>query len=625
MVNFSKKYFSVFFFLVLMAFGLGQEKNTIDSLESLLKKETSDSAKVGLLLSISENLRFVNFGEALEKAIQGKNLSEKTGYKNGIANSALHAGLANYFQGNFEKALAFYLEALRIFEEIGDSRGEAVSLNNIGNLYRKNGDYKNAVENFSKAETICKEMGHERELAVCFDNLGVAFDEMNELGKALDYYLKSLAIDRKLGFFSDIPYSLINAAGIYAKKGDYQRAQDFYRESLEIREELNDRSGMAIILNDLGELHRMKKDFPKAISSFKQALALSVEIKYKDLERHIYQMLAETYALQNNFSEAYRYSGLSYAIKDEIFNEQKSRQIAEVKTRYETEKKEKEIEIQDLKIRDQEMQLSQRNIFIIVLFAGLVMITLLTLLVYRQQKLKQKQIRDRATIEKQEQRLGAIIEGEEKERRRLSEELHDGLGQLLSTVKLNISGLEGNVVEEKENHLVNSLSLIDEACSELRNISHNLMPGALIKLGLIPALREFTDKINQAGNITVIIQTHGINDRFGSTIETGLFRIIQEVCNNIIKHAKANKVTIQLIKDENLLTVMIEDDGVGFDINKIDNSNGIGWKNIKSRVTFLKGIFDIDSHHNRGTTVTIEIPVMSTTVHSDKTEKFSDA
>lgn len=608
MLNFNLKYSVSILISFSFLFCSGEEQNIIDSLENLLGT-MSDTGKVNLLNRLSENYRAINFAKAMEKATQAKELAEKNGFKKGSAKSSSQAGLAYYFQGNYDNALQSYFEAMKIYETIGEKGGIAITLNDIGNVYRKNGDSKNALKSFLRAEKIFSENNDKRGVAICYDNTGVVYSEMKEHDLALEYFLKSLAIDREMDFKPDIPYSLMNAAGIYSIKGQYEKAEEFYAESLQIREELKDKSGIAITLNDMGELNLMRKDFRKAVEYFEHALKIALEIKFKDLTRHIYQMLSETFAMQNKFDVAYRYAILSTALKDEIFNEQKSKQIAEMQTKYDTEKKEKEIEIQNLKIHDQQMKLSQRNIFILILFAGLIMITAIAFLIYRQEKLKQKQITDKALMEQQELRIRAIIEGEEKERRRLAQELHDGLGQMLSTVKLNISGLEGNVINQKEKQLNASLSLLDESCHELRNISHNLMPSALIKLGLIPALKEFTDKINHSGDLKIHLQTHGIQDRLNSSVETGLYRIIQELLNNIIKYAKAKNVTIQLIKDENQLTTMVEDDGIGFDLKSIEHSDGIGWKNIKSRVQFLNGNFDIDSHPNRGTTVTIDIPV----------------
>lgn len=585
-----------------------EENKAIDSLKILLSKTTEDTVRVNILNQLSEKYLATDFTRALDNARQAKELAEKAAFRKGSAHSSSLEGLAFYFQGNYDKALQSYLEAIKIYESTGDKGGIAIMLNHIGNVYRKNGDFKTSLENFMKAEKLFSEINDRRGVAVCYDNIGVVYSEINDNDQALEYYLKSLAIDREFGFKADIPYSLINAAGIYSAKGNYEKAEEFYEESLKYREELNDKNGIAINLNDMGELYLRKKDFSKAIDFFERALKISLEINYKDLSSHIYQMLSEAYAMKQKYAEAYRYRNLSYNLRDEIFNEQKSKQLAELKTKYETEKKEKEIEIQDLKIRDQQMKLNQRNIFIAILVAGIIMISAIGILIYRQEKLRQKQIKDKAVIEQQELRLRAIIEGEEKERRRLAQELHDGLGQLLSTVKLNISGLDVNVSGKKEKQLHTSLALIDDACQELRNISHNLMPSALIKLGLIPALKEFTDKINHSGILKIHLQSHGIEQRLNSSIETGLYRIIQELLNNTIKYAHAKNVTIQLIKDENLLTTMIEDDGSGFDVQSIEKSNGIGWKNIKSRVQFLRGNFDIDSYPGRGATITIEIP-----------------
>lgn len=209
---------------------------------------------------------------------------------------------------------------------------------------------------------------------------------------------------------------------------------------------------------------------------------------------------------------------------------------------------------------------------------------------------------------KQSARMSAIIETEEKERKRVAEELHDGLGQLLSTARLNISGI-GTGLQEKDHTLwKNSLDLLDEACSEVRSISHNMMPGALIRSGLIEAIDDLVEKINAAGTLQVTFDTE-VNERFPEIIEVAVFRITQEVLNNMMRHAEASRIAITLQKVSGDLQLTITDNGKSFDVNSIPESEGIGWKNIYSRVEMLNGNLNVTSEKEKGTSVYLSVPL----------------
>ncbi len=222
---------------------------------------------------------------------------------------------------------------------------------------------------------------------------------------------------------------------------------------------------------------------------------------------------------------------------------------------------------------------------------------------------------DKELANQRDIRSKAVIEAEEKERRRIAQDLHDGVGQILSAAKLNLSGLEDKLkLENPEQSLLlsNALELVNDSVKEVRSVSHNMMPNTLIKLGLASAVREFITKIASVPNLRIDLQIVGMEERLENTVETVLYRVIQEVVANIIKHAKANEISMQLIRHDNELTIMIEDNGVGFDKNNITKFEGIGLKNIISRIEFLNGNVDFDSTPGQGTTVVIEIPIVPT-------------
>jgi signal transduction histidine kinase len=476
-------------------------------------------------------------------------------------------------QGNYQEALRYNERAMKFRVDLKDSLGIAFSYTNLGLTYRNLNKDDKAEENFLQALSIFTRLGYKKGIAAANNSLGI----------------------------------------IYKTRKQYDKALTSYKTALQIFNELNDKMGKATAMSNLASVYGKNKNKSEAENYFKQAETLATEAKSFEVLMDLYDLYSVYYEENTDFKNALKYHLLYTTARDSLRSKENSNALAEVKTRYETDIKEKENDnlkdenkIKDLTIVQKN---TQRNIFII-LFGSVIIIGFL---LYGRFKLKKREELNKQLISQQELRSKAIIEAEEKERTRIARELHDGIGQQLSAVKLNISGLQAslntNSIEEKI-MLQNAIDLIDESVKEVRVVSHSMMPNALIKSGLVSAVKEFINKISSSGSLKINLEIVGLSERLEQTVETVLFRVLQELVNNIIKHAKASEVSIQLIRHEEELTILIEDNGVGFDVDKVlAKEGGIGLKNIQSRVAFLNGQVFFDSHLNKGTTVTIEIPV----------------
>lgn len=209
--------------------------------------------------------------------------------------------------------------------------------------------------------------------------------------------------------------------------------------------------------------------------------------------------------------------------------------------------------------------------------------------------------------------LNAMILGQENERQRLAKEIHDGIGPLMSTIKMNLESVKSeltNIQPKTMQKIANLEELVQNVAIDVRSISHALMPSAIKDFGLVSTVDNLAVKVNSSETISVQFFHNGMEGRFNPEIEMGFYRIIQELLNNAFKYANAETITIQLIKYPEHITLTVEDDGNGFDINQIDSSrNGIGLNNIKARVIALNGFLNIDSSPGRGVTTTIEVPI----------------
>ena len=225
------------------------------------------------------------------------------------------------------------------------------------------------------------------------------------------------------------------------------------------------------------------------------------------------------------------------------------------------------------------------------------MIAIILLIRSRARK-KQALLQKEAQVKLKETQIEAAITSQEKERSRFAKDLHDGFGQMISILNLNLQSLEK---KESNPHDVfdRSTKVLDEMYQELKSICFNLMPQTLIKKGLVAALQEFAVRINVTGQKQVITDFYGLEDRMTDLQEISLYRISQEWVNNVLKYSDAQKITIQITKDEEEITLLIEDDGSGFEPTLLKNGKGNGWRNMNSRTNLIHGTLELDTMAGR--------------------------
>lgn len=220
-------------------------------------------------------------------------------------------------------------------------------------------------------------------------------------------------------------------------------------------------------------------------------------------------------------------------------------------------------------------------------------------------------IEDVSTIKEMEaEAITSMLEGQEQERKRLAREIHDGVGPMLSTVKHHLESIRTEVhtdsrLREKFDRISD---LIDNLATEMRDISHALMPKALMDFGIVSALQNFTEKLSNK-KVNIQFLHLGMEGRLPQLVELGLYRIAQELVGNALKHAKASHISIQLIKHEHSVVLIVEDNGIGFNLADIENIDGIGLQNIETRAQSLGGICDLDAGLGMGVTATVDIPI----------------
>lgn len=364
-----------------------------------------------------------------------------------------------------------------------------------------------------------------------------------------------------------------------------------------------------------------KKKIVEAESFANQSLQLAITSNMIEHIGKAYTVLADIAVLKGDFKTNNFYAIKSDSIRTLLLNESVAENIQELEAKYESEKKEQQINDlkQEAEIKD--LSIQQNQLLNFILIGSLVAVLAIALLARRAYQQKKKILeRDNslnqsriAELEKEKQLLAseAVIKGQDEERGRLARDLHDGLGGLLSGVKFSLTNMKSNVVLDGESALVfeRSLDMLDHSISELRRVAHNMMPEVLVKFGLAEALKSYCDHLAESKIYKIDFQFIGIKDRLEKNTEIFIYRIIQELLNNISKHAQATHVLVQLAQQENELNITVEDNGKGM-TNDITQSTGAGWANIRSRVDYLKGKLDIQSSPGQGTSIHITIPVL---------------
>ncbi len=349
------------------------------------------------------------------------------------------------------------------------------------------------------------------------------------------------------------------------------------------------------------------------------ALPAAIEGKHLKSQIEILQDLATTEEKDNKPGAAYKYLKQVVSLRDSLNMENTKRTIAEIENKYQAAEKSKEIAQLNADKKIQSLNINQKSTLNYFLAGALAAFLLVAFLGYRnlrhrhqlvkqKEALQQQQIRE---LEKDRQLVAvdSMLKGQEEERSRLAKDLHDGLGGLLSGVKFSLRNMKDNLVMTPENMVVfeRSLDMIDTSIKELRRVAHNMMPEMLTKFGLDEALKEYCNAINTTRLLTVKYQSVGMESRIANAAEIIVYRIVQELLNNTMKHASATEVFVQLVRQENRLNIVVEDNGKGFDTSILKDGKGAGLVSIQSRVDYLKGQLDIHSSAGKGTLVNIEL------------------
>lgn len=538
--------------------------------------------------------------------------------------------------GQFEKARKFFVDGIQKADEVKDDFNKYMAMSNLGNMCMQEKKYAEATKLMKECGVYYEKVKMKYGLFITYNNLGAIQIRQENYAASIPLLKQSLANIHPKDK-TNLVISQQNIAYAYTMLHNYSEAEKWFAlAETEVAQGGITPYAMGELYNHRATLDSLKGDYQKALEHKNKFYALSnnqlnekiskqineLQTKYetskKEKQISLLNKENDIKALQlnNNALEISRnkslltaqdqqltINGLELANKNQIVANQK----------LDTEKKtqnikalEKQSRIQNLELQNKKLELEQRNLlmgsgFILFLALGGISFSF-----YKRNQLKQQNLLQTEIYKQQEIATKSVFEGEQNERIRIARDLHDGIGQMLSVVKMNVSTLppDNKTVE-------NTLNLVDKTITELRSISHNLIPEAL-NFGLFAALEDICQKINSTGKTkaTLNVEPSLQVQKLSQQNELSIYRIVQEVLNNMIKHANANSISLNIEKVSANMLITIKDDGKGFDAAKINESKGIGWKNILARVNLMDGEMKIESEQLIGTQIEISIPTL---------------
>lgn len=554
-------------------------------------------------------------------------------------------------QGKYSEALSIYNKTLKnLNKDQLTEQGKICFL--IGNIFYYQGQRDSSINYFYKALSIGEKLSNAEIIARAHQGIGAVYGEQKKYVAALAERNKAVYWARQS---NDDPFLLTStlisqALGNFWLKR-YTTAMEIYKEATPLAEKVKDYKALRTAYMNIAAIHlELKINRPiqeyinkslyysslmknpyfdcetnmlvglfywrlgnpdKAINQLEKSIILGKHINARSHLKRTYDSLAVIYSFKKDYKEALHYFKEATLLKDSIQGEKTLKHLNELDIKYKTAQMDKELTQKQLIIAQKDLEIKQKSKWIIIPVVGIVVLALTSLLLffYYQNKVKlQRQTLKLLEKEKEINLLEAMIQGEESERNRIARDLHDGVGGLLSAAKMQFSVLKN--VNGSTNHKTEfdqALHLLDESASEIRKTAHNLLPELLNRFGLEEAIDNYCQRVSTS-KFRIDFVCMGEIPRLKQSFELTIYRIIQELVNNCIKHSQATETLVQLSCHNDFLVVTVEDNGKGFNYlpGKMD---GIGLDQIHAKVNSVGGNIKIESIENKETTVYLEFDI----------------
>jgi signal transduction histidine kinase len=642
--------------ILLCGFGYlsaAQKTSTRDSLWRVLQSAAVDTHRVMALLNYGELFEISAPDSAMHYYEAARSLSRELDYRKGLSAYTSYTIVILNNQGKFKEALELCKENVDRWEGSGNKHELAAAYINLGSEWQYLSDLEASAESYLKALRYAEEIKHLPYQRVANNNLASVFNSLQQFDKGRDYARRALDIAQQLNNDYGIASSLINLGNAENNLGRFDSAHAHFT----LVESLGDKMEDPVIRMDgwLGnaDVYKRQREWSNAASNYERTYRLSRDIGANEYQlygcmglsdvyiktgllekagpyiekgialahelgtrlelKELYLRKSELYEATGDHAAALAWHKKFTLLEDSLTNEKITANINLGEIRYETDKKQLQITALEAQKKLQQATIRQQSLFNWILGGSVCSILLIAGLSLRNHRQKQQIQKQRITeLEKEKQLLAteSMLKGQEEERSRLAKDLHDGLGGMLSGIKFSFSNMKEQIsmTQDDLKTFERNIDQLDSSIKELRRVAHNMMPEALTKFGLDAALRDYCTLINASGVLRVIYQSHGLETPgISQTVNITIYRVIQELLNNVIRHASATSAVVEVNKEGNKILITVDDDGKGFDTAVLDSAPGMGWSNIRNRLNYLRGRVDIQSVPGKGSSVNVEV------------------
>ncbi|MBP6311469.1 MAG: ATP-binding protein [Flavobacteriales bacterium] len=598
---------------------LAQALVVLDSLERIVPANESQLRSMGFLVQAMVFKKMKIKAKAFLAIERSLSLLDTTVYLPEYIDLLVVRGEVQRMALKYDLALSDLLRAETLSDSIGYDYGRLMAQIDQANIFYDQDRMEEAWNAYLQCSREAAALGHARLANSAYSNLGAVAYMTKRYAEAIAIYDTAYQAMKSTNAYlaSDL---LTFSASAHSAIGHDKKADQLYREAIIQKQVLGDSAGIAKVhqmwSKSLWSLGRKNE----AVVMLEKAGATAKRMGLAELEKQTRSRLGEWYFALENPNEAYlnvaRYSLLQDSLRTMLF----SRNMNELEVVYDTERKERTIAIQTVELeKEREVKRRkglQRDILIGVCAALVVILGLFYRnMIHRKRLAQQEKVLHDQRIHEllKEQEIGALnamMEGQEKERQRIAKDLHDRLGSMLSAIKLQFGALENRlslIQGEQQQQYQKVHDLLDHAVGEVRQVSHDMLSGALTEFGLRGAITDLRNAIEVKGEFDVELVMFGLEKGLPRAMEIAAFRVLQELVGNCMKHAKATEISITITRTDRALNIVVTDNGKGFDANK--PSAGMGMRSIRERAASMRGTVSVDSRPGKGTTVIVELPI----------------
>lgn len=633
---------SLFLFLFFIRFSATAQLSYADSMQKKIAMEKDDSTKALNALKLAFHYVFNDSAQSRKYLDMAMQISLEKHIRYGEINAYNVSGIFYDVQGMSDSALFYFKKGLEVNKKYGFADMDARLLNNLGMYSWNKGMLTDAQSYFFKAlekNALVDDSLKRQDGSAMQSNIGLIYQEQELYEKALEYHYKALAFRRERKLNRYIPLSLNNVGICYTHLDSVDKSIEIFQEGIVMARKIEDYRVLGDLLSNLASSYTRKGLYKKALelnlelihsqNKFKQPdkLIMNTEANiagsymllhdYKSAWLHInkalklleeqpelkfyaatvYTFASGLYYLDNQPEKGFEYNLLGQKVYEKESKEESLHKLTELEVQYKTKEKEATIAAQQLHIAEDQRAIAQRNLWLLFISAAALLALGGFYIIHNRRKIK-------AEKEEEQKINSAIFESEQKERIRIARDLHDSIGQKLSVIKMLLSQ------HAQDEQTLKAVNYLDETVTEVRNISHNLIP-EILNFGLLNAIESLIDTINSTEDIHIgfIVDEATQKLQLPRQTELSIYRIVQEIFANIIRHAKTRQIAIEIKTVPDHLQIDIQDKGIGFNASVIGQSEGLGWKNIFARIKLINGSLKVASDKNSGSQFFINIPI----------------